>query len=78
MRTMSMSKIFDENTIVTFIKFHRVIQMASCDKIGDYHWLNFSWIINEFQERRFIRLILALDIETRGAMLLSLIFHQQF
>jgi hypothetical protein len=25
---------------VTFIKFHRVIQMASCDQTGDYHWLN--------------------------------------
>jgi hypothetical protein len=24
-------------TLVTFIKFHRVIQMASCDQIGDYH-----------------------------------------
>jgi hypothetical protein len=38
-------------TLVTFIKFHRVIQMASCDQIGDqYHWLNFSWIINEFEK----------------------------
>jgi hypothetical protein len=27
-------------TLVTFIKFHRVIQMVSCDQIGDYHWLN--------------------------------------
>jgi hypothetical protein len=35
---------------VTFIKFHRVIQMASCDQIGDYHWLNCSWIINEFDK----------------------------
>jgi hypothetical protein len=34
---------------MTFIKFHRVIQMASCDQIGDYHWLNCSWIINEFE-----------------------------
>jgi hypothetical protein len=32
-------KIFDQET---FIKFHRVIQMASCDQIGDYHWLNCS------------------------------------
>jgi hypothetical protein len=23
--------------------------MASCDQIGDYHWLNCSWIINEFE-----------------------------
>jgi hypothetical protein len=36
-------------TLVTFIKFHWVIQMASCDQIGDYHWLNCSWIINEFE-----------------------------
>jgi hypothetical protein len=32
-------------TLVTFIS----IQMASCDQIGDYHWLNCSWIINEFE-----------------------------
>jgi hypothetical protein len=38
-------------TLVTFIKFHRVIQMASCDQIGDYHWLNCSWIINEFEKK---------------------------
>jgi hypothetical protein len=37
-------------TLVTFIKFHRAIQMASCDQIGDYHWLNCSWIINEFEK----------------------------
>jgi hypothetical protein len=39
-------------TLVTFIKFHRVIQMASCDQIGDYHWLNCSWIINEFEKKQ--------------------------
>jgi hypothetical protein len=37
-------------TLGTFIKFHRVIQMASCDQIGDYHWLNCSCIINEFEK----------------------------
>jgi hypothetical protein len=37
-------------TLVTFIKFHRVIQLASCDQIGDYRWLNCSWIINEFEK----------------------------
>jgi hypothetical protein len=37
-------------TLVTCIKFHRVIQMASCDQIGNYHWLNCSWIINEFEK----------------------------
>jgi hypothetical protein len=37
-------------TLLTFIKFHRVIQMASCDQIGDYHWLNCSWIMNEFEK----------------------------
>jgi hypothetical protein len=40
-------------TLVTFIKFHPVIQMASSDQIGDYHWLNCSWKINDFEKYVF-------------------------
>jgi hypothetical protein len=39
-------KIFDENTS----DFHQVSKyMASCDQIGDYHWLNCLWIINDLR-----------------------------